>query len=343
MPHAALTRRRIVFGVLFVTGTIAVLYLVLPRLAGLDETWRRASQGDRAWLAAALLFECLSFAGYVLLFRAVFARGGAPIGWRISYQITMAGVVATRLLATAGAGGVALTAWALHRTGLDARRVTVGLTTFLVLLYSVYMAALVAGGLGLRTGLLAGAAPFGLTAVPAMFGATVIAVALTLALVRRSAVPGSAATAASPLRRGAPRARPRRSARACGMRSGCSAPGIRGCSAPSRGGPLSIAVLWACLKAFGGAPPVAVVVTAYFVGMLGNLLPLPGGVGGVDGGMIAALIGFGVDEGLAIVGVLVYRGFAFWLPIVPGAVAYVQLVRTVSHRRDGERAPSPCG
>ena len=101
------------------------------------------------WLAAALLFECLSFAGYVLLFRAVFARGPVPIGWRTSYQITMAGVVATRLLATAGAGGVALTAWALHRTGLDARRVTVGLTTFLVLLYSVYMSALVAGGLGL--------------------------------------------------------------------------------------------------------------------------------------------------------------------------------------------------
>ena len=126
------------------------------------------------------------------------------------------------------------------------------------------------------------------------------------------------------------------------MRSGCSAqdPRLLGAVAWWT---FDIAVLWACLKAFGGAPPVAVVVTAYFVGMLGNLLPLPGGVGGVDGGMIAALIGFGVDEGLAIVGVLVYRGFAFWLPIVPGAVAYVQLVRTVSHRRDGERAPSPSG
>ena len=38
--------------------------------------------------------------------------------------------------------------------------------------------------------------------------------------------------------------------------------------------------------------------------MLGNLLPLPGGIGGVDGGMIGAFIAFGVDGGLAVVAVL---------------------------------------
>ena len=46
---------------------------------------------------------------------------------------------------------------------------------------------------------------------------------------------------------------------------------------------------------------------AYFVGMLGNLLPLPGGLGGVDGGMIGAFAAFGVDADLAVVAVLVYR------------------------------------
>jgi uncharacterized membrane protein YbhN (UPF0104 family) len=66
---------------------------------------------------------------------------------------------------------------------------------------------------------------------------------------------------------------------------------------------------------------------AYFVGMLANTLPVPGGIGAVDGGMIGALIGFGVDSGLAIVGVLSYRLFAFWLPITPGVLAYVQLLR----------------
>jgi uncharacterized protein (TIRG00374 family) len=91
-----------------------------------------------------------------------------------------------------------------------------------------------------------------------------------------------------------------------------------------------IATLWACFHAFGPAPPVGVVVMAYFLGMLGNLLPLPGGIGGVDGGMIGAFIAFGVSSDLAIVAVLAYRGFAFWLPTVPGAIAYLQLRRTVN-------------
>jgi uncharacterized protein (TIRG00374 family) len=99
---------------------------------------------------------------------------------------------------------------------------------------------------------------------------------------------------------------------------------------------LNIAVLWACFHAFGKPPPVAVIVMAYFVGMLGNLLPLPGGIGGVDGGMIGALTAFGVHVELAVVAVLAYRAFSFWLPTIPGAVAYIQLRRTVHRWRATE-------
>jgi uncharacterized protein (TIRG00374 family) len=90
-----------------------------------------------------------------------------------------------------------------------------------------------------------------------------------------------------------------------------------------------IATLWAAFQAFGESPSIAVVIMAFFVGMLGNLLPMPGGIGGVDGGMIGAFAAFHVDAGLAVVAVLVYRGFVFWLPTVPGLVAYIQLRRTV--------------
>jgi uncharacterized protein (TIRG00374 family) len=96
-----------------------------------------------------------------------------------------------------------------------------------------------------------------------------------------------------------------------------------------------IATLWAAFHAFGSAPTFTVIVMAYFVGMVANLLPLPGGVGGVEGGMIGALLAFGVDSGLAVVAVLVYRGFSFWLPMVPGVLAYFGLRRTVS-RWQGE-------
>ena len=45
--------------------------------------------------------------------------------------------------------------------------------------------------------------------------------------------------------------------------------------------------------------------------------------------MIGAFAAFGVDSGLAVVAVLVYRAFTFWLPLLPGVIAYFQLRRTV--------------
>jgi uncharacterized membrane protein YbhN (UPF0104 family) len=94
-----------------------------------------------------------------------------------------------------------------------------------------------------------------------------------------------------------------------------------------------IGVLWAAFHAFGDPPPTAVLVQGFFLGMLGNLLPLPGGVGGVEGGMIGAFAAFGVDTGLAVVAVLVFRALTFWLPMVPGVIAYFQLRRTVERWR----------
>jgi uncharacterized protein (TIRG00374 family) len=96
-----------------------------------------------------------------------------------------------------------------------------------------------------------------------------------------------------------------------------------------------IATLWACFHAFGSAPPFAVIIMAYFVGTLANTLPLPGGVGGVEGGMIGAFAAFDVSTGDAVVAVLAYRAFSFWLPMIPGAIAYFQLRKTV-HRWEEE-------
>jgi uncharacterized membrane protein YbhN (UPF0104 family) len=94
-----------------------------------------------------------------------------------------------------------------------------------------------------------------------------------------------------------------------------------------------IGVLWAAFKAFGQAPPTAVLIQAFFVGMLGNLLPIPGGVGGVEGGLIGAFAAFGVDAGLAVVAVLVFRAFTFWLPLIPGVIAFIRLRGTIERWR----------
>ena len=89
-----------------------------PKLLGLKDTWNRIQTGNGWWLGLAAVLEVCSFFGYVALFRVVFIRGKTRIGWRESYQITMAGLAASRLFAAAGAGGIALTAWALRRSGI---------------------------------------------------------------------------------------------------------------------------------------------------------------------------------------------------------------------------------
>jgi uncharacterized protein (TIRG00374 family) len=340
MPRIRFTRRRALLFGLFVLSAIAFLYFVLPQLAGLSKTWDRIEEGDPAWLVVALGFEILSFAGYVILFRTVFVRGETRIDWRASYEITMAGLAATRLFAAAGAGGVALTAWALRRSGLEARIVACRLVAFMVVLYSVYMAALVIDGIGLRMGIFPGEAPFAITIVPAIFGASLIAIMLAVSLLpedveRRLERWGHSSGRGS---RWVARAVTVPASIASGVRTALRL--LRAREAGLLGAVMwwgfDIAVLWASFNAFGEAPPVAVIVMAYFVGMLGNTLPLPGGIGGVDGGMIGAFLAFDVSGGLAVVAVLVYRGFSFWLPTVPGAVAYLQLRRTVARWRADE-------
>ena len=341
MPRVALTRRRVLLSVAFVVSTVAFLYFVLPKLLGLRETWNRMQQGNAWWLGLGVVLEFCSFRGYIALFRAVFVRGGSRIDWRESYQITMAGLAATRLFASAGAGGIALTAWALRRSGMEARIVACRIIAFMSLLYGVYMATLVIDGLGLYIGLFPGPAPFAITVIPAIFGGVVIAVFLSVSLLpgdfERLVARWTGGLLLGRLARGLAAAP---ATAATGVRTALSLVRTRD---PYLFGAVGwwgfdIAVLWACFHAFGAAPPQAVIVMSYFVGMLGNTLPLPGGIGGVDGGMIGAFTAFGVPVEVSVVAVLAYRGIAFSYRRSRGR-SLLQLRRTVQRWRT-DRAPS---
>jgi len=334
MPRVTMTRRRLIASGVFVLAVIAFLYFVLPEISGMKETWRRVSDGDHAWLAAALVFEILSMASYVALFHGVHVPPGSRITLRDSYLMTMAGLAATRLFAAGGAGGVAVTAWALRRSGMERRDVAERMIAFLVLLYGVYVIAMIVCGIGLRTGLFSGAAPIGVTIVPAVIGLIAIAIVLPLALVPEDFP--------ERIERMAPR-RPRTAKwlRRLALGPASMRGGVRFAlhklAHPDRAMAgvatwwiFNVAVLWACFHAFGESPPLAVIVQGYFVGMLGNLLPLPGGIGGVDGGMIGAFVAFGVSGSLAVLAVLAYRLFAFWLPTIPGVIAYLGLRKRVA-------------
>jgi uncharacterized protein (TIRG00374 family) len=334
-PRLEFTARNVLVLAGFLVASLAALYYLLPQLAGLDDTWHRIENGSPYWMFLALLFTAGMFGGYVMMFRGVFvrAKGGARIGWRESYQITMAGLAASRVFAAGGAGGLVLTAWALRRSGMRKRRVADTTMSFLILTYFPYVTALIVCGFGLRYGLFPGDDPFGVTVVPATLALIALIVALLFALVptdlqRRL---GGWARRGGRLARVAQLAANAPASASAGMRDAIAHLRSRD---PALAGAIlywafQILVVWAAFRAFGDAPPAAVLVQGFFVGMLGNLLPMPGGVGGVEGGMIASYAAFGVDGGLAVVAVLVYRAFTFWLPLVPGVIAYFQLRKTV--------------
>ena len=90
-------------------------------------------------------------------------------------------------------------------------------------------------------------------------------------------------------------------------------------------------------KAAARAADAAVLVMGYYVGTLANTLPLPGGIGGVEGGMIGSFLAFGVNGSLAVLAVLAYRTISYWLPTVPGVIAYVRLRRQARLEQSSRR------
>ena len=326
---------------LFVLGIVGI-YLVIPKLVGIDESLDRLDEATWYWIVLAVGFNFVAFAAYVALFRGILGgSGNDPVRRRLgvaaSYQITMAGLAATRIFSAAGAGGIVLTYWALRKAGMPRRRSACRMVAFLVLLYSMYLVALIVFGVLLRTGVLPGDNPVGGTIVPAALSAVAIAVLGLMAL-----IPGDFERRLRDFARGYRRAR-----FASRLASGPAtlATGVRTAmdylGHPSRGAlavggaagfwAANIGVLWASFEAFGGDVPFGVLVQGFFVGMAANLVPSPaGGIGSVDAGMIGAFVLFGIPKEIVFPAVLTYRVIAFWLPIPPGLVAYFQLRRTVA-------------
>ena len=333
-PALVVTRRNLIALAGFLFASLAALYFLAPQLAGLEDTWARIETGRPVWTIAALLFTVGMFGGYVAMFRGVFVRAGARrLGWRVSYQITMAGLAASRLFAAGGAGGLVLTAWALRRSGMRKRTVADKTISFLALTYFPYVFAVIVCGFGLHWGLFSGPSPFSLTFVPAVVGVVLLGFALAIAFIPTDL---ERRLRWMDHREG----RLARLTHQLAIAPATTSAGIRDALEhlrsrdPALLGAIlywafQIAVLWAAFHAFGDAPALAVLVQAFFIGMLGNLLPLPGGVGGVESGMVGAYVAFGVGFDLALVAVLVYRAFTFWLPLVPGVIAYIGLRRTV--------------
>jgi uncharacterized protein (TIRG00374 family) len=91
-----------------------------------------------------------------------------------------------------------------------------------------------------------------------------------------------------------------------------------------------IAALGCGFAAVAHAPPVATLVLGYLIGQLGNLIPIPGGIGATEGALIGVFALYGVNVADATAAVLLYRLFQLAIPALLGAPAFVLLRRKLA-------------
>jgi uncharacterized protein (TIRG00374 family) len=314
---------------LFALALIAVVATVL--LPGLGELRDRFAHADPGWIAVATAFELLSVFAYVPAFRIVFCT---RMSWATSYKIAMAEEGAGSLLPVGGTGSLALGVWALRRGGMPATEIARKTVAFFLLTSAPNVAALAIVGVGLAAGILPGDANLALTLIPAAVALGAIIASLAIGhLARRMEMRLRARPEESRLTR-------------LGPVLLATADGVDAAVAQlRRGNPLllvalvgymafDIFVLWASFRAVGSAPEVSIVWIAYLIGQLGNWLPLPGGIGGVEIGLIGTFVLFGLPVATATAAVLLYRVIELWIPAALGIVALVQLRRLL--RRETE-------
>jgi uncharacterized membrane protein YbhN (UPF0104 family) len=314
---AEVSPRRLRRSLATVAVLVAIVAAAIVLLPGVDDLRSNLGHADPAWIVLGVVLEVASALAYVVAFRRVFC---ARMTWPAGLKIGLAELGADAVLPVGGAGGLALGAWALRRGGMPGARIARRTVAFFLLTSAPSVGLLALLGVALAVGFAPGHVSLLLALVPA--AAAVAAIAGTLLLGRLTA----------------------RGSRFAALRA--TAGGVDDAVVLLRGrdpqllaglaGYLAfdILVLWAAFRALGPAPPITVIAIAYLIGQLGNLVPLPGGIGGVEGGLMGALVLSGAGAAAAAAAVLVYRAVQLWIPALLGGVAFVALQRMLNGEAD---------
>ncbi|MDQ6812098.1 MAG: flippase-like domain-containing protein [Actinomycetota bacterium] len=326
---AELSRRRLRSRLALAVGLVLAVVAIVGLLPGLGELRSRLSHARPWWLVLGVGLKMLSGLGYVAVFRMVFCR---RMTWRVSYQVGVSELGANALFPTGGAGGLALGAWALRRGGMPASEIARRTVAFFLLTSVANVLGVIGVGIGLATGVLPGHANLALTLIPAAVAA--------LAIVGTLLAGRFAARLGLHLERDG-RERTSRRAHAVCNAVAAVADGVKEAVRLLREGnavlilgmvaylAFDVMILWAGFRSFGAAPPLAIVWLAYLIGELGGLIPVPGGIGGVDAGLVGTLVLYHVPIASATAAVLAYRVIALWVPAMLGAGAFIALRRTL--------------
>lgn len=320
----------------------AAAFSLLGRFAHFHDLVDAAEEANKWWFPVCLLGEILAYVGYIMAYRdAARADGGPLLAFWTVVRVVVIGFGA--FFVGSSVGGLAVDYWALREAGAGRHESTRRVLALNTLEWGVLAAAAcVSGAL-----LLAGA---GVGAPAPMALGWLIVVPLCVAAAIWTTQPARVERLT--------RQPPRTDAHTISERLWRF---IRVAFADAIGGVVLVryivfhaprypgaifgfAVYWAgdlltlyaALRAFGvHAHPLALIL-AYTTAYVANAIPLPaGGAGGVDAALVLTLTAIGVPLAPAILGVLVYRGFSFWLPVLP-AVLFLPAVRTL--QRDIEAA-----
>ena len=289
----------------------------------------RLAHASPGWLALGALLKILSGLGYVAVFRMIFCR---RMSWRVSTQIGMSELGANALLPTGGAGGLALGAWALKRGGMKGEEIAKRTVAFFLLTSVPNVLGVILIGIGLAVGVLSGEGNLLLTALPA---------AVALAAVAATIAGGRLARRYEQRQRESGKHLRSKRALAAVKTLAALADGVDESLVLLREGNailivgllaylvFDVLILWAGFRALGASPPVAILAMAYLIGELGGLIPVPGGIGGIDAGLLGTLVVYHVSITAAAGAVLAYRAIALGVPAIVGAVAFAALRRTL--------------
>jgi uncharacterized membrane protein YbhN (UPF0104 family) len=302
---------------------LAVLVAVVLFAPGLGEVRDRLSEATPGWLVLATALEALSFGSYIVMFGPIFCTG---LTWRRSWEVGGAELAMGSLVPASGAGGLALGAWVLHRGGMGGRRIARRSVAFFLIKSGVNFLAVAVIGTALAVGLVGPDLSLWLTAFPAAMAA--LAIAAVAALPRLGPGPDLSPDA-SRTQRAISETR-RAVIHGVAEARKILGSGNRRVLAGSFGyWFFDNAVLWATFHAFGMSPPITVVLMGYLIGQLGGLLPIPGGIGGIDLGLVGCLAAYGTSAAGAAAAVFAYHVILFWLPLIVGAIAFTMLRRNM--------------
>jgi uncharacterized membrane protein YbhN (UPF0104 family) len=312
--------RRLRRRALQVGALLLVVALVAWFAPGLGELRERLSDAQPGWLAVGVGLELLSCLSYVLMFKPVFCP---RMSWRTTYELGMSELAVGSLVPASGAAGLALGAWALRKGGMPADQIARRTVAFFVLKSAANFVAVAVLGIAMWLGVGPHKSVL-LTLLPAALAVVAIAAVALIGVVARGRPPRNRAGLGGWRRWVA-------------IAIDALGDGVREAGQILRRrdwrvivGSLGYwlfdnAVIWACFKAFGESPAITLVLMGYLLGQLGGLLPIPGGIGGIDGGLIGTMILYGLPATATVAAVFAYRVILFWLPLLLGGIAFTRL------------------